>query len=417
MIGFALLLAACASLPPPTGEIAQAQAAVVRAGEADADQYAAPLLESARSQLLQAGDAMAAGRHERALALAQSATADADLARLQAQAQQGRAELARLQDETSRLHSQLGLPVEQAPAVTVRDAPLPAAGGDAGDPALRLQALDADPQLAPHAAMERMQARQALQTQLAARGRDARAAAAQLAARRVDIAELAARNGARAQAADQLRQTLSELQLEAARREAERMRVELERARLQEQIRAEELQRLREQADAEAQARQQAQSVLDDVGKAQSQRLDDARGRQVALARQEAELVAGATLPTSRSGADGETFVLAGDAFASGSASLQAGARAQVAAVAAYAQAMDLGRVQVVGHTDSQGEAQANLALSRRRADAVRAVLLEAGLNPGQVQASGRGAADPVADNATPAGRARNRRVHIVLAE
>ena len=101
----------------------------------------------------------------------------------------------------------------------------------------------------------------------------------------------------------------------------------------------------------------------------------------------------------------------------SGSASLQAGARAQVAAVAAYAQAMDLGRVQVVGHTDSQGEAQANLALSRRRADAVRAVLLEAGLNPGQVQASGRGAADPVADNATPAGRARNRRVHIVLAE
>ena len=113
--------------------------------------------------------------------------------------------------------------------------------------------------------------------------------------------------------------------------------------------------------------------------------------------------------------AAGEVFTLAGDAFGSGQARLTAGAAASVRALGAYLTAMSAGPVRVLGHTDSQGDEAANLGLSQRRADAVRAALVEAGLAPGQVTAEGQGEAAPVADNLSAAGRARNRRVEIVV--
>lgn len=72
-----------------------------------------------------------------------------------------------------------------------------------------------------------------------------------------------------------------------------------------------------------------------------------------------------------------------------------------------------LTRTDVVGYTDSTGSAAHNLALSRARAESVRAALAAA-LGPGvPVTAAGRGEADPVADNTTAPGRALNRRVRI----
>jgi len=73
--------------------------------------------------------------------------------------------------------------------------------------------------------------------------------------------------------------------------------------------------------------------------------------------------------------------------------------------------------VQVLGHTDSQGEEAANQTLSERRAQQVRATLVEAGLGRARVAAQGVGESEPVADNANAAGRARNRRVEIVVAD
>ena len=72
--------------------------------------------------------------------------------------------------------------------------------------------------------------------------------------------------------------------------------------------------------------------------------------------------------------------------------------------------------VQVIGHTDSQGDAAANQRLSEQRAQQVRASLVAAGLARDRVGAQGRGAAEPVADNGTAAGRAKNRRVDIIVA-
>jgi outer membrane protein OmpA-like peptidoglycan-associated protein len=74
-------------------------------------------------------------------------------------------------------------------------------------------------------------------------------------------------------------------------------------------------------------------------------------------------------------------------------------------------------QVRIEGYTDSQGDAQANLALSRERAEAVRQALLERGVAPARVTAEGMGAERPIADNATAPGRAQNRRVEVYVVE
>lgn len=67
----------------------------------------------------------------------------------------------------------------------------------------------------------------------------------------------------------------------------------------------------------------------------------------------------------------------------------------------------------VVGHTDSVGSDAYNQKLSMRRAEAVRAYLVSKGVGSQRVMVEGRGESRPVADNATSAGRAQNRRVEI----
>lgn len=67
--------------------------------------------------------------------------------------------------------------------------------------------------------------------------------------------------------------------------------------------------------------------------------------------------------------------------------------------------------VEVAGHTDSVGPDAYNQKLSQRRADAVKQVLVKDGVAPSRITAVGYGESRPVADNATEAGRAINRRV------
>lgn len=73
--------------------------------------------------------------------------------------------------------------------------------------------------------------------------------------------------------------------------------------------------------------------------------------------------------------------------------------------------------VRIVGHTDSTGSDAINDPLSLRRADAARNYLAERGVDPRRIVTSGRGSHEPVADNSTEAGRAKNRRVEIFLGE
>jgi OOP family OmpA-OmpF porin len=74
-------------------------------------------------------------------------------------------------------------------------------------------------------------------------------------------------------------------------------------------------------------------------------------------------------------------------------------------------------RVELQGHTDSRGPDAYNLTLSEKRANAVREYLLKAGVASQQISAKGYGEAQPIADNNTEAGRAKNRRVVMYVLE
>lgn len=71
------------------------------------------------------------------------------------------------------------------------------------------------------------------------------------------------------------------------------------------------------------------------------------------------------------------------------------------------------GRLRIEGHTDNVGRDAFNTTLSLRRAEAVRTALIRRGVDADRLVAEGFGAARPVADNETDAGRARNRRIEI----
>lgn len=101
------------------------------------------------------------------------------------------------------------------------------------------------------------------------------------------------------------------------------------------------------------------------------------------------------------------TISFALDAF-----SLTVDGEAVVADVAAALKS-STAKVEVGGHTDWKGRAPRNLALSQKRADAVRDALIEAGIDASRISAKGYGEELPVASNETDSGRARNRRIEI----
>ena len=70
-------------------------------------------------------------------------------------------------------------------------------------------------------------------------------------------------------------------------------------------------------------------------------------------------------------------------------------------------------KIQIGGHTDSDGDEVANLVLSQQRADAVKNYLIKKGISAKRIIALGYGETKPIADNSTAAGKAKNRRTEI----
>jgi len=71
--------------------------------------------------------------------------------------------------------------------------------------------------------------------------------------------------------------------------------------------------------------------------------------------------------------------------------------------------------VMITGYTDNVGGTDSNSALSQQRAAAVRDHLISLGADPQKFQVSGAGEANPIADNSTEEGRAKNRRVEVAV--
>lgn len=102
--------------------------------------------------------------------------------------------------------------------------------------------------------------------------------------------------------------------------------------------------------------------------------------------------------------------------FESGADTLGGAEFASLRDLAAFLHAAPQARVTLVGHTDLEGGLAGNVALSKRRAEAVRRRLIEAhGIAPAQIGAEGAGWLAPRASNLTPEGRMRNRRVEVIL--
>ena len=280
-----------------------------------------------------------------------------------------------------------------------------------------LSTLERDPSLGPLASGERMRARQAVEALAAATGKQ-RAAAAYMAERRIDIAQAAAEAELSERQLAQLERERDRILLDASRRDAELARLEADKLRLQNLARAEETLRAQETAASAIALSEQSSAEAE-----QARRVAQAQREEASLARQEADLATAAAdnlrvqlqTMSARPDARGQVMTLAGDAFASGQATLLPEARANLQRVIEFVQRFPGKPVLIEGHTDGQGSANANQLLSQRRADAVRTALVEDGVEVARLSVSGVGEDHPIADNATPEGRARNRRVEIIV--
>ena len=160
----------------------------------------------------------------------------------------------------------------------------------------------------------------------------------------------------------------------------------------------------KDKADAELQ-RQQAEIV-----KQGKQDLSDSEKR---TADARAEL---AKLAAVKEEERGLVVTLSGGVlFRSAESTLLSSAQVKLDQVAKALLAIRARNLIVEGHTDSQGSTSYNQGLSQRRADAVRDYLVQRGYPADRIQTRGKGEDSPIATNASPEGRANNRRVEIIV--
>jgi outer membrane protein OmpA-like peptidoglycan-associated protein len=250
------------------------------------------------------------------------------------------------------------------------------------------------------AALERLQARQALLALPEVRSRD-RAFATAIVELRVSTAEYALKVAQLRQQSLALDRERDAILLEASRRDAELARKEAERLRLQALAREEEV-LLNADAAAVADAATAGAALVAKDGE---------------LARLEEELAALANARgddlVSLGGSGKGRYRLPGTAFLAGKATLQPEARQSLGQLGKRLKAS--GKAwSVEGFSDNLGSEESNVALSRQRAEAVMAVLRAAGVPAGKLSAKGWGSVKPLASNTGKSGRAQNRRVEII---
>jgi outer membrane protein OmpA-like peptidoglycan-associated protein len=168
----------------------------------------------------------------------------------------------------------------------------------------------------------------------------------------------------------------------------------------------------RERAEnAAAEAARLAQMAAEEAARLAS---TEAESRMRAQARAELLNRLSSVLPT-RETSRGLVSEIGGVQFATGTATLSGPARESLARFSGIVASYPDLRFRIEGHTDNVGSLPTNSELSLRRAISVRDYLTSLGVSPNSVEVEGFGPARPVADNGTADGRARNRRVEIVI--
>lgn len=258
------------------------------------------------------------------------------------------------------------------------------------------QQLQADPQAEPYAGLQLKQANDALQSAQAAFNRaDDNVVVDQL-------AYLAKQRTALAQ--ETIRRKTAEASVTTSSAERDQMRLA---ARTRE---ADAATATTAQAQRETLAAQQQARLANQQAASSQQQAGDAQSRNRALEAQLRELNA---QPTDRG-----MVITTGDVlFETGQAALRSGGVSRIEKLGAFLQAYPLRKALIEGYTDSVGSDASNVALSQRRADAVRAVLVGMGVDSGRLSTLGHGETHPVASNQNASGRQMNRRVEILLSD
>jgi outer membrane protein OmpA-like peptidoglycan-associated protein len=164
-------------------------------------------------------------------------------------------------------------------------------------------------------------------------------------------------------------------------------------------------------AAAAAEAARATQAAVEAAARAAA---DEADARANARARAELLNRLSAVLPT-RETDRGLVSEIGGVQFATATANLNGPARESLARFSGIVASYPELRFTIEGHTDNVGSDATNSELSLRRAISVRDYLTGLGVAASQIEVDGYGPSRPVADNATAEGRARNRRVEIVI--
>jgi outer membrane protein OmpA-like peptidoglycan-associated protein len=162
---------------------------------------------------------------------------------------------------------------------------------------------------------------------------------------------------------------------------------------------------------AEAEAERERQVAAAAAAEAQRQR---SAAENAVRARNELYSRLQAALPTTQT-SRGLVSEIGGVQFATGTANLSTAAREGLARFAGIVASYPGLRFMVEGHTDNTGSIATNNELSLRRAIAVRDYLIGQNVAASSIDVAGLGPSRPIADNASAEGRARNRRVEIVV--
>lgn len=215
----------------------------------------------------------------------------------------------------------------------------------------------------------------------------------------------------------------AEQNAEEARQRAEQSRQQAEQAQLAQQQAAQAQQEAAQRAQAEAAQRAQAEAAAA-AAQAQAQKAQQAqqeaeqRAQQLAqqeqAARERLRSQLSAVLET-RETARGLIMEMPDVLFDFNKYTLKPAAREKLAKVSGILLAYPDLKVQVEGYTDSIGSDEYNQKLSEQRADSVKSYLVSENVQDNNVTAEGFGKSDPIADNSTAAGRAKNRRVELVV--
>lgn len=289
-----------------------------------------------------------------------------------------------------------------------------------------LESLKTNPELAGYAPLALREAERALRNAELATGDELnRAYLVYMADRRIQIARTMAEREQYDKTLVELQQEHSAMLIQASQLEADHARMEAEQARLLVATTSEEAQRAQEEKEdalvKEAESARAAELSAQEAD--QARRLAESRASEAEYARREAEIASQQIDSLTRQlenlqlrQTESGVVVTLGDVlFASGETELVEGGLSSLEEVVDLLQTEPDKQIRVEGHTDSLGDAETNLQLSEQRAQAVREALISLGVAADRVTALGMGEDFPIASNDDEAGRARNRRVDVIL--